>query len=327
MLTRGASHPLLLPGSNILYCHICLVRLAHNAFSQASAEPQRWLSKAEEAAKENNRDKAFFAIARYIGVSLQNDKAVDGARINKLYGSLGLKSTAFLSALYQEDFIDWYISSTYDQWGVPERMTDEKELSIELVNGNNGEYFAEIIGSPVLEAWSILGGEKKIRNAVLHLVDSKRKPYLFAGKMKDGKLVKKFPIYQFDTGGLFIHSFYRPVMADVDHDGKPELCIRYTVARGDGFYQKLDIFKIKNDESLELVKSFSGDPEGVALVTKDLEVLVARAYPSKKDLGHLEWDRTRFEYYRFEKGKWIKLRERSERNILMTEEFKKYFYK
>jgi len=297
--------------------------LADRTADDGALELERLLRSAEESAAGGDRRKTDFYVARYVGKSLGEDRPMDTARIKAVSDRLGLTPTSSLSPLFHESFVSWFVLSTYHQWNVPERGADEKELSMILSGETDGRHFAQIVGSPVLRSWAILRDQT---TSVLHLVDGARKPYVITGTMKDGKPGAYFPSYPIDTGGSDIHSFQRPQFLDVDGDGPNEIAIRYTLTKGDGFSQVLELLRVVGERKVEPWKVFRSGPEGVARIESNGDVVVAAAFASRPGLGHLSWDQTRIERYRFKNGAWHKIEERSQASILHSKEFEKYFY-
>lgn len=297
--------------------------LADRTADEGALEAERLLRSAEESVAAGDRRKTDFYVARYVGKSLGEDRPMDTGRIKAVSDRLGLTPTSSLSPLFDESFVSWFVLATYHQWNVPDRGANEKDLTMVLAGETDGRYFAQIVGAPVLRSWAILRDQS---TSILHLVDGSRKPYVVTGTMKDGRQDLFFESYAIDTGGSDIHSFQRPQFVDVDGDGTAEIVLRYTLTKGDGFSQVLELLHVVAERKVVPWKVFRSGPEGVARLEPNNDVVVAAAFASRPGLGHLSWDQTRIERYRFDKGAWHKIEERSQASILHSKEFEKYFF-
>lgn len=316
---RGGAH-----GSRVRGALVALLLAALPALAEPEAPrpPPLLLAAAAEATANGDRPRAEFFIARYVGRSLAEGLPIDGNALVALNERLGIRPTAFLSPLFHERFVDWFVSSTYPQWDAPDRGADEQRLALVLVGVSDGRHFAQIVGSPALRSWAILGQDA---SSMLHVIDGTRPIELLSGTSSEGAPERYFPGRRIDTGGADVHSFHRPRFVDLDGDGANELAIRYTVLAGNGFSQVLEIFRIVADAGLERVAEFRSGPEGFARLTPEADVLVARASPSRDDLGHLAWDRTVIERHRRVGGVWTKVGDEEVPNVLHSRAFEPHF--
>jgi hypothetical protein len=299
-----------------------LAAVAAFAENEAPRPPPLLLAEAAGAVAAGDRPRAEFYLARYVGRSLAEGTPIDGNALVALNERLGIRATAFLSPLVDERFVDWFVSSTYPQWDAPDRGADAERLAMIVAGVSDGTHFVQVVGSPALRSWAILGQDA---SSMLHVIDGSRPIELLSGTTTEGAPQEYFPGRRIDTGGADVHSVQRPRFVDLDGDGANELAVRYTVLAGNGFSQVLELFRIVPEAGLERVAEFRSGPEGFARLTAEGEVLVARAFPSRPDLGHLAWDRTAIERHRLVDGEWRKAGEEDVPNVLHSRAFEAHF--
>jgi hypothetical protein len=214
------------------------------------------------------------------------------------------------------------VSSTYPQWDAPDRGADVERLAMIVAGVSDGRHFVQVVGSPTLRSWAILGQDA---SSMLHVIDGSRPIELLSGTSAEGTPEEYFPGRRIDTGGADVHSFHRPRFVDLDGDGVNEVAIRYTVIAGNGFSQVLELFRVVAEVGLERIAAFRSGPEGFARLTPEHDVLVARAFPSRSDLGHLAWDRTAIERHGLVDGEWRKVAEEDVPNVLHSRAFEPHF--
>jgi len=284
------------------------------------------LAKAEKYAESGDKEKANYYITRFVGLVLNDSSTkvkvedIDGA-IKKL----GLQSTAFISGKYSSGFLDWYFASTYYMWGCPDELTNEDDLSSIITSASDDNYFIGIIAHPVIEEWMVTGGaDGKNSSSFVNLIDNSNPPKIFIKNLKDE--TKEPVIYVLKNYQLYYQYFWRPILKDINNDGKPEIIQRYNLARGDGFYQQCDVYSL-SDTSLSFLDSITGDPEGFAWNWSGNKFQTGHAFPGSGDIGHLAYNLFEINNYEFKDGKFHKVStEKPVENILWSDKFEKYFF-
>lgn len=279
---------------------------------------------AEQAIEEKNRQKADFWLARYMGLTIFSKDA--GHNYTDLYPLFkkrsDLKPTAFISGRYDEGFLDFFVRGTHEYWGIPEEGISEKDYEFEIRGTSNGKYFVSLVISPELECWYILL-RRPVSIAIIPLGSISRPPYIISGVLQNNQPVWRYPPINLDTQGHFLHYVWPIEFHDLDGDGTPEIWIRYNVAWADGFSQMLDIYKIRNDELLILLKKFEGRAEGIARRLKDGSIEVGEGFGEE---GHLAYDKHRIEKWKYQNGEFTKASEEIIPHILHSEKWKKYYF-
>lgn len=303
---------------------ICLI--SSFCFAQESAldvQLNEIYKKAEQAIEEGNIEKADFWIARYIGLSAFNEKT------EKNYTDLyplfekrkDLKPTSFISGAYTDEFLDFFIRGTHQFWGIPEEGVTEKDYEFAIRANSDGKYFAQLVISPFLESWYILKKPNSV--AVIPLGSASKPPFIVSGRLENNEPVKRYPFVNLDTQGHFLHYVWPIEFHDLDGDGIPEIWMRYNVAWADGFSQMLDVYKIKSDEELVLLKKFEGQAEGIARRLKDGSIEIGEGFGES---GHMGFDKYRIETWQYENGEFKKTSEKVIPHILLSEEWEKYYF-
>jgi hypothetical protein len=283
------------------------------------------LEKAELSLVEKNTDLAQYYITRYAALVLE-DKPV-GESLDKLVPliqRLGLKSTSFISGKYSPDFLEWFIIGTYYMWGVPENATSNHEGSSVLTFNEDAEIYVGVKAFPFIEQWSIIGGKQKsVSSTYLHLASAKKKPVLIVGS-KNSSQISPVEVQMSSECDGYQH-FWRPEIVDIDSDGNPEILIRYNMTHMNGFTQKLDVFRLHNQQ-LELVDSLIGPLEGIARWVGGSRFQQGKSKPSNTSLGHLSFDQTEIKSYEFKSGKFVQTGvTKTVPNILLNEAFAEHY--
>ncbi len=210
----------------------------------------------------------------------------------------------FLSSRYDPEFTDWFVRSIRPRWGV---KANRPGGVVEIAKSAFGVYYASVGAAPELVNFFRPEGEKASEPLLLTLAGTKPRPSLYAGKQINGQPATEFPSVALGTGRHAIHYVWTPEFYDLDGDGTPEIWVRYNMIWGNGFRQLLDIYRIKNGGSLELVKRFTGDSEGLARRLEGSKVEVRRGVGSKPGLSHFDFDRQHTEIWLYKGGAFKKI--------------------
>lgn len=281
--------------------------------------------KASHAIAEHNIEKSDYYLARYMGLAFADEDSKHG--YNDLIPLFQQRKdlagpTAFISGQYTDEFLDFYFRGPTLLWGIPGEGVNEKTFEFEVNANSDGKYFASLVISPRLETWSVI--KKDIMISVAPLGSSVKQPYIVSGILKDNKPSKRFPIVKLNTDDHFLHYVWPIEFHDLDSDGIPEVWLRYNLAWADGFSQRLDIYKIVNEDKLVLLKRFEGEAEGIARRLANNRVEVGYGF-SDKSGGHLYFDQHHFEIFEYKNGGFVKTSERNEPHILRSDSWHKYY--
>lgn len=306
----------------ILVLTICLI--PYFCFAEQTALDTKLdeiYKKAEQAIDKGDIKTADFWLARYMGLTAFNEKVEKNYTdvyplLNKRAESLA--PTSFISGYYDEEFLDFFVRGSYRPWGIDEKGIDERSHSFEIASASNGKYFASIIASPWLEGWYIVGD--KPRNAVLCLGENVQ---IISGKLENNKPIKRYEKINLAIGEHPLHFVWPAEFYDLDNDSIPEIWIRYIATLGNGFSQMLDIYKIKDDTQLILLKKFEGLAEGIARRLPDGSIEVGEGFGEG---GHMGYDKYRIETWQYKNGELRKTGERVIPHILLSEEWGKYYF-
>jgi len=308
----------------VLLCFICSTAFA--ADQKLEGQLKTIYQKAEKAIQENKIQESDFWLARYIGLTAFNKETK--RNYTDLYPLFKMRKdlvpTAFLSGKYSDDFIEFFIMGPSALWGIPDEGVDENAFKFEVRGNTEKDYFAEIVISPRLESWSIL--KKNNSTAVIPLVSSEKAPFIVSGRLKNDKPVKHFAKYNIDVDGHFLQYIWPIEFHDLNGDGIPEIWVRYNLAWGDGFSQRLDIYQIKNDKELVLFKRFEGNAEGIARRLKSGLIEVGEGFTNKEATGHLGYDQIRIQTFEYKKGAFVKVSEKNIPHILWSKDWSKYYF-
>lgn len=285
--------------------------------------------KAEQAIQTGDESLADFYLARYMGLTILDKKTEKNVTdLYPLFKAHKVSApTSFISGKYSKDFIDWFVTASYQQWG----RDDDEDIDVEtksfgITSSSDNKYFATIIGSPFVEGWSIINGEETTL-APMALIDFVNKPYLVVGIHDNGEPKKMIEQVNIDAGEHPIQHIWPIEFHDLDNDGIPEIWIRYNMTWASGFSQVLDIYAIKNDEKVFLLKRFEGEAEGIARRLDDGNVEVAFGFTEKEATGHLGYDQHHIETFELKDGEFTKIAERNVPHLLWGDEWLKYYFK
>ena len=235
-----------------------------------------------------------------------------------------LVPTAFLSGKYSDDFIEFFIMGPCSLWDIPDEGIKEDGFEFSVRGDSDKDYFAEIIVSPRLESWSILKKNNSV--AVIPLVSSEKAPFIVSGRLKDDKPIKHFTKYNIDVDGHFLQYIWPIEFHDLNGDGIPEIWVRYNMAWGDGFSQRLDIYQIKDDKELILLKRFEGNAEGIARRLKNGIIEVGEGFTNKEATGHLGYDQIHIQTFEYKNGVFTKISEKDIPHMLWSKDWTGYYF-
>lgn len=258
---------------------------------------QRLLDSADKALTKGDKKAADFYMARYLGLGTRTSLSDHGAdRLTSLLKKRKLSPKAFVPVEWDKDFIDWFEKGTYRRWGVEDPRVREKARTFEISNASyKDRFFVTIVASPELQLWHVVKNGIVERPLLIPMGSFPDKPALFFGKLFKGVSSAQFNVLYLETRKRALHYVWKPIFYDVDKDGLPEVWIRYNLAWGNGFLQVLDVYRIKNESELVLLKRFDAGEEGAARLLPDGEVLIATTdmgpmahAPSQRDRHHVE---------------------------------------
>lgn len=308
----------------LLLCFICYTSFA--AEQNLEVKLKTTYQKAEKAIQENRIQESDFWLARYMGLTAFNEATE--RNYTDLYPLFKVRKdlvpTAFISGQYSDDFIDFFIRGPFELWGIPDEGVKEDVFEFSVRGDTDKDYFAQIVISPRLESWSIL--KKKNSVSVIPLIDSEKAPFIVSGKLKDGKPVKYFTKHYIDTDKHFLHYIWPIEFHDLNGDKVPEIWIRYIMAWADGFSQRLDIYQIKDDKELILLKRFEGNAEGIARRLKNGLIEVGEGFTNKEATGHLGYDQHHIQTFEYKNGDFVKISEKDVPHILWNTDWTKYYF-
>ena len=278
---------------------------------------------AERATEKGDVQESNFWLARYMGLTIFAEETEKNyTDLNPLFMKReDLKPTSFISGQYTDEFLDFFIRGTYEFWGIPEKGVIEEDREFSIRSTSNDKYFAQLIISPYLESWYILKKPNSV--AVIPLGSFSKPPFIVSGIIENNEPVKRFPFINLDTQEHPLHYVWPIEFHDLDGDGTPEIWVRYNITWADGFSQMLDIYKVKDDEGLVLLKKFEGRAEGIARRLEDNTIEVGEGFGEG---GHMGYDKHRIETWQYKDGEFTKTSEKVIPHILQSEEWKKYYF-
>lgn len=94
----------------------------------------------------------------------------------------------------------------------------------------------------------------------------------------------------------------------------------------DGFSQRLDIYQIKDDKELILLKRFEGNAEGIARRLKNGFIEVGEGFTNKEATGHQYYDQRHIQTFEYRNGDFIKISEKDVPHILWNTDWTKYYF-
>jgi len=306
---------------------ILVLSLSCSVFADEETYKQLY-NNAKQAIETEDEAKKDFYLARYMGLTFL-DKETE-RNLTDLYPLLKnhrvSKPTSIISGRYSNDFIDWFAFSSIAMWG----RDDDEDIDVEtqsfgIVSNANDEYFATVIASPYVEGWFIVKNDET-KTLIMTLMDSERKPSLTLGRHKNSVPLKLFEEKEIDTGGHPIQYIWPIEFHDLDNDGIPEIWLRYNATWATGFSQMLDIYKIKDNENVILLKRFEGHAEGIARRLDNNRIEIAYGFTNKEATGHMGYDKHHFEIWEYKDGEFVKASERDEAHILWSNKWQKYYF-
>ncbi len=277
-----------------------------------------------DAVDDENKKKSDFLISRYIGASFMDSETKKGlADLQGIIRKRGLSPFSFLSSEYDKEFIDWFVKSSYINWGVDEEHVREKSGAYEIRSVTYGKYFLTVTATPELQAWYVEGEDST--PLIVTAGSSRVKTLIYSGKIINGTPLIYFPLVDLDIGKRRLLYMWKPEFYDLNGDGIPEIWIRCNLTSSNGYIQMLAIYRIEEDNRLKLVKKFVGDYEGVARRMEDGTIQVGRGAASNATIPHMSFDQYRLESWKYEGGDFKKVSEELIPHILKTKAWKGYF--
>jgi len=285
------------------------------------------LTKANKALNAANKKRADYYAARYLAVC--GTGTTDGcseAALQAFIKNRRLSPKGFLSADWDPGFLDWFERAPRESWDVDDSRVREKYRSFEISRSTYGKrYFATIVAYPELELWYEVKNGIVSRPLVLTMGSFRERPTIFFGKILYGQSSRQFSPLFLDTQKKTLHYVWKPEFFDLDGDDLPEVWIRYNIAWGNGFSQVLEVYKIRNERELILLKRFQGTPEGIARRLPNGHVEVARRLTSQGATGSAPKDKHHLETWEYDAGEFKKVSEEDIPFILDSPGWAEYF--
>ncbi len=312
---------------NLTTCFVFLLTTGAMAEPGLEGKLDQIYQSAAEAIQKEDVVSADFWIARYLGLSLEEETDTEKRSLEMIglvKSRKDLKGpTAILSAKYAESFLDFYREGAYEMWGVPDGWVNAKDHEVVIAEGDLGPYLVQVQARPVIEVWNFMNDTAQ-RWIALPLADTKKPPkFLLIDKSQKNPVLSTAVL---NTEERFIQYFWPLEAHDLDGDGKPELWVRYNAAWATGFSQILEIYRVKDGKSLELIQRFEGLAEGIARRLPSGKIEVAESYSSTGSGAHLEFDRHRIETWEYKDGKFVKISERTVPHILLDDNWQNYYF-
>lgn len=274
--------------------------------------------------EKNDKKEMDFWMARYLGMSTVDAGTQKSPKdLDPLIKKRALLPVSFLSSDYDPEFIDWFVKSSYANWGVKDARVREKSGVYEIRAVIYKDYFLTIAATPEIQSWFLSGDTSS--PLVLALSSLSSKPFIYSGKLVNQDPMLSFPGVNLDVGKRQLLYCWIPEFYDLDGDGIPEVWIRYNVTALNGFSQILAIYKIQDDNQLVLFKEFKQDNEGVARRLDQNRVQIGHGFGSKPNLSHMSYDQYHLEILEFSDGSFHKVTEENRTHILRNKEWKKYY--
>jgi hypothetical protein len=288
---------------------------------------QELLKKADMALSMGDKKKADLWIARYLGFSAMDPTSGRSSRdLEKLLKKRKLIPKAFISGEWDKGFIDWFEKSLYSRWGTDEKKMRVRQGSFQITeNSYQDKYFAMIVAYPKLELWHAVENSFVSRPLLLPMGSALDRPMLFFGKIINGFPSSQFISLYLDTEKKSLHYVWKPEFYDLDHDGIPEVWVRFSIARDDGFCQILDIYHIQNENELVPLKRFRSGDDGLARRLEDDRVELGTAFCSQKIKSRFNNDQHHLETWQYKNGNFEKIYEKDVPLIFKSHDWKNYF--
>lgn len=222
----------------------------------AVSETPALLKDAEKALDRSDRKKADFYIARWMGLCRKEAAACDETALAPLLKKRNLGPRAFLPGEWDPGFLDWFEKGIRARWGVAEDRVRAGARSFEIAQATYDQrFFVTVVAYPELELWHVLEKGIVSRPLLLPMGSYRDRPTLFFGKLLKGSSVQSRPFF-LDTKKRSLHYVWKPEFVDADGDGTVELWLRFNLAWGNGFLQVLDVYRIRDEKDLVLIRRF-----------------------------------------------------------------------
>lgn len=278
--------------------------------------------KSEQSLDDGDRPRADFYLARLLAAR-ETGKSVPDLEL--LLEKRRPEISGFLPLAWDAEFLRWFESSALRQWDVPADGIQEKLGSIEIGRASQNHYEAVIAAFPEIQSWFLTDTHgNSVKPIIVAAASSKKKPFLLVTR-HTATAYKIFYTAKLPVGNRSLLHVWKPLIDDLDGDGTPEIWIRYDLAWGNGFAEKLEIYKIAANDRLELYREFFGENEGIARRIASTRVEVGTAFGSRSDLSRIEYDRHRLETFEFSEGKFKKTDSVEIPHLLKSPEWKKYY--
>jgi hypothetical protein len=283
-------------------------------------------SKAKKAIADKNYEEADFQIARYLGISATTKTEKSYKDMYSLYKEMGdmLKATAFISGQYDDSFKHFFFSTPAQMWAVPEEAIYKHKFVVRGGKDETGKYFCQFRMSPCLQKWLIF--------------DKKLNQFVDVVPLGSGKLGPEIAAFHFDKEGKVqtigkveldkeynIQCVWPIEFHNIDNDKIPEIFVRYNMAMGDGFTQRLDIYKIINDHELKLFQRFDGKSEGIARRLDDGNIETGFGFSDRNE-GHLYFNKTEIDTWEYDGKQFKKTKKKIVPHILWDKGWTKYYF-
>ena len=296
--------------------------------SDADARFNEFYKKASAAVAKEDFTGADFWVARCFGyIASDRETKKEYKDLIPLFEKMSdrLKPTAFISGFFDKSFLQFYFTAPWNMWAIPENnIKKDGYFFVQSNIDNDGKYVCVVKLKPELEHWIVMEGPNNKASMVVPLGAAGGE--ILAGKLNAaGNDVDYFEPVKLDKD-LRVQYVWHVEFHDIDNDGKPEIWVRYNQAMGDGFTQKLCVYRIVDDKKLSLIKEFDGEAEGIARRLPDGTVQLGMGTSQKELTGHLGYDMTTLETWAYTDGKFVKTGDNLVKHILWSKGWTDYYF-
>ena len=296
-------------------------------FADSSKDKTAFLTKAREALKVGSKKRADFYATRYL--TFCGTASKDGCSEAALQAFLKERQLApqgFIRADWDPGFLDWFERASRELWNIEDNRVRERFRSFEVARSLYEEkYFVTIAAYPELELWHVTKNVTISKPLLLTMGSYRDRPILFFGKILKGQTSFQGNSLFLNTQKRTLHYVWKPEFVDLDQDHEPEVWVRYNIAWGNGFSQILEVYKIKDERELVLLKRFQGAPDGIARRLPDGRVEVAsRLSTPGAGISAMD-DKHHLETWEYSAGEFKKVSEKDIPFILDTPQWAEYY--
>lgn len=298
------------------------------AAAAATPDWKRLIANAEDAFyKKADRKQMDFWLARFIGLADAYPQAGHSTKdVEPLLKKRKLTPKAFIPSDWDAGFLEWFEKGIHARWAAEDKKVREKYRSVEIAESSlEGKYFIKVVAYPEMELWHVVDKGVVKDPFWMTMASYSDKPSIFFGKALPGmKRSLQFTSMFLNTERRTLHYVWQPEFYDLDKDGVPEVWLRFNVGWGNGYAQILDIYQIRNENELVLMRRFKAEPEGIARRLPDGNVQIAVSKPSNDHFPRMQYDLHHLEVWEYGDKGFKKISEEDRPLILRTPAWKDY---